>query len=45
VVDCKVFPDWQRRFVVYEQRIDLLRVEIAARTAEAYLPSSGKDRR
>jgi lysyl-tRNA synthetase class 2 len=34
----KFFPTWQRRFVVYERRIDLPRVGIAALAAEAYLP-------
>ena len=34
----KFFPDWQRRFVVYEHRRDLPRVGIAALAAEAYLP-------
>jgi lysyl-tRNA synthetase, class II len=34
----KFFPSWQRRFVVYERRIDLPRVGIAALAAEAYLP-------
>jgi lysyl-tRNA synthetase, class II len=34
----KFFPDWQRRFVVYERRRDLPRVGIAALAAEAYLP-------
>jgi lysyl-tRNA synthetase, class II len=41
----KFFPQWQRRFVVYEKRLDLPRVGIAALAAEAYLPFSGKDRR
>jgi lysyl-tRNA synthetase class 2 len=41
----KFFPEWQRRFVVYEKRLDLPRVGIAALAAEAYLPFSGKDRR
>jgi lysyl-tRNA synthetase class 2 len=40
----KFFPDWQRRFVVYERRRDLPRVGIAALAAEAYLPFSGRDR-
>jgi lysyl-tRNA synthetase class 2 len=40
----KFFPDWQRRFVVYERRIDLPRIGIAALAAEAYLPFSGRDR-
>ena len=41
----KFFPSWQRRFVVYERRLDLPRVGIAALAAEAYLPFSGRDRR
>jgi lysyl-tRNA synthetase class 2 len=41
----KFFPGWQRRFVVYEKRLDLPRVGIAALAAEAYLPFTGKDRR
>jgi lysyl-tRNA synthetase class 2 len=40
----KFFPQWQRRFVVYERRLDLPRVGIAALAAEAYLPFSGRDR-
>ena len=38
----KFFPGWQRRFVVYERRADLLRVGIAALAAEAYLPFTGR---
>jgi lysyl-tRNA synthetase class 2 len=38
----KFFPSWQRRFVVYERRLDLPRVGIAALAAEAYLPLSGR---
>ena len=34
----KFFPQWQRRFVVYERRRDLPRVSVAALAAEAYLP-------
>jgi lysyl-tRNA synthetase class 2 len=34
----KFFPEWQRRFVVYERRRDLPRVGVAALAAEAYLP-------
>jgi lysyl-tRNA synthetase class 2 len=34
----KFFPDWERRFLVYERRTDLPRVGIAALAAEAYLP-------
>ena len=41
----KFLPGWQRRFVVYEKRLDLPRVGIAALAAEAYLPFTGKDRR
>ncbi len=41
----KFFPEWQRRFVVYEKRLDLPRVGIAALAAEAYPPFTGKDRR
>ena len=40
----KFFPEWERRFVVYERRLDLPRVGIAALAAEAYLPFSGRDR-
>jgi lysyl-tRNA synthetase, class II len=40
----KFFPTWQRRFVVYERRLDLPRVGIAALAAEAYLPFSGRGR-
>jgi lysyl-tRNA synthetase class 2 len=41
----KFFPRWQRRFVVYERRLDLPRVGIAALSAEAYLPFSGRNGR
>jgi lysyl-tRNA synthetase class 2 len=34
----KFFPRWERRFLVYERRLDLPRVGIAALAAEAYLP-------
>lgn len=34
----KFFPCWNPRFVVYERRLDLPRVGIAALAAEAYLP-------
>jgi lysyl-tRNA synthetase, class II len=34
----KFFPSWQRRFLVYERRIDLPRVGVAALAVEAYLP-------
>ena len=37
----KFFPCWVRRFVVYERRLDLPRVGIAALAAEAYLPFAG----
>ena len=40
----KFFPRWERRFVVYERRLDLPRVGIAALAAEAYLPFQ-KERR
>jgi lysyl-tRNA synthetase, class II len=40
----KFFPRWQPRFVVYERRLDLPRVGIAALAAEAYLPFSGRGR-
>lgn len=38
----KFFPQWERRFVVYERRLDLPRVGIAALAAEAYLPFTGR---
>jgi lysyl-tRNA synthetase class 2 len=41
----KFFPCWQRRFVVYERRLDLPRVGIAALAAEAYLPFPGRNGR
>ena len=34
----KFFPDWQRRYVVYERPTDLPRVGIAGLAAEGYLP-------
>jgi len=34
----KFFPSWERRFLVYERRLDLPRVSLAALAAEAYLP-------
>jgi lysyl-tRNA synthetase, class II len=37
----KFLPGWQPRFVVYERRLDLPRIGIAALAAEAYLPFSG----
>src|SRR5690242_9890155 len=40
----KFFPTWQRRFVVYEKRLDLPRVGIAALAAEAYLPFGKRER-
>src|SRR5436190_14223415 len=40
----KFFPHWQRRFVVYERRLDLPRIGIAALAAEAYLPFTGRSR-
>jgi lysyl-tRNA synthetase class 2 len=45
VFNRKFFPDWERRFLVYERRRDLPRVGLAALAAEAYLPFSGRDRR
>jgi lysyl-tRNA synthetase class 2 len=41
----KFFPTWRRRFVVYERKLDLPRVGIAALVAEAYLPFGGRGRR
>jgi lysyl-tRNA synthetase class 2 len=41
----KFFPRWQRRFVVYERLLDLPWVGIAALSAEAYLPFSGRSGR
>ncbi len=38
VFNRKFFPAWQRRFVVYERRLDLPRVGVAALAVEAYLP-------
>jgi lysyl-tRNA synthetase class 2 len=40
----KFLPSWQRRFVVYERRLDLPRVGIAALAAEAYLPFAERAR-
>jgi lysyl-tRNA synthetase, class II len=40
----KFFPTWQRRFVVYERRMDLPRIGIAALAAEAYLPLAERNR-
>jgi lysyl-tRNA synthetase class 2 len=34
----KFFPEWERRFLVFERRRDLPRVGIAALAAESYLP-------
>jgi lysyl-tRNA synthetase class 2 len=34
----KFFPRWEPRFLVYERRLDLPRVGLAALAAEAYLP-------
>lgn len=34
----KFFPRWERRFLVFERRLDLPRVSLAALAAEAYLP-------
>jgi lysyl-tRNA synthetase class 2 len=41
----KFFPLWNPRFVVFERRLDLPRVGIAALAAEAYLPFQSSDRR
>jgi lysyl-tRNA synthetase, class II len=38
----KFLPEYERRFVVYERRLDLPRVGIAALAAEAYLPFTGR---
>jgi lysyl-tRNA synthetase, class II len=38
----KFFPRWQRRFVVFESKLDLPRIGVAALTAESYLPFAGK---
>jgi lysyl-tRNA synthetase class 2 len=38
----KFFPDWQRRFVVFESRFDLPRIGLAALAAESYLPFAGR---
>ncbi len=38
VFNRKFFPRWERRFLVYERRLDLPRVSLAALAAEAYLP-------
>ena len=40
----KFFPEWNRRFVVYERRRDLPRIGLAALAAEAYLPFQGERR-
>jgi lysyl-tRNA synthetase class 2 len=38
----KFFPRWERRFVVFESRLDLPRIGLAALAAESYLPFAGK---
>jgi lysyl-tRNA synthetase class 2 len=37
----KFFPQWQRRYVVYERPVDLPRVGLAGLAAEGYLPLTG----
>lgn len=37
----KFFPEWQRRFLVFERRLDLPRVGLAALAVESYLPFQG----
>jgi lysyl-tRNA synthetase class 2 len=37
----KFFPEWQRRYVIYERTTDLPRVGIAGLAAEGYLPLTG----
>ena len=37
----KFFPEWERRYVVYEGRLDLPRVSVAGLAAEGYLPFAG----
>jgi lysyl-tRNA synthetase class 2 len=41
VFNRKFFPEWQRRYVVYERPVDLPRVGIAGLAAEGYLPLAG----
>jgi lysyl-tRNA synthetase, class II len=38
----KFFPRWERRFVVFESRLDLPRIGLAALAAESYLPFAGR---
>jgi len=38
----KFFPSWQPRFVVFESRLDLPRIGVAALAAESYLPFAGR---
>jgi lysyl-tRNA synthetase class 2 len=40
----KFGPRWDRRFIVFERRLDLPRVGVAALAAEAYLPFQGSRR-
>ena len=40
----KFFPDWQRRYVIYERPVDLPRVGVAGLAAEGYLPLGGTRR-
>ena len=40
----KFFPEWQKRYVVFERFADLPRVGIAGLVAEGYLPLVGQRR-
>jgi lysyl-tRNA synthetase class 2 len=41
VFNSKFFPEWERRYFVYERRVDLPRVALASLAAEGYLPLRG----
>jgi lysyl-tRNA synthetase class 2 len=41
VFNRKFFPHWERRYVIYERRLDLPRVGLAGLAAEGYLPRTG----